>query len=292
MSAGVDRGALASIIAGSLKRAVSRRRRFRQSALSNQLATTAARATTHKVALAFNRDLHLPCPSLQSPYRPSGRRFSPTRFIRRDAAALRPTFAASADKRYSLAVYSLWPSGNSISHLFHSAALCPGALKKGTRFPLSKKQLHHRLTLGYVRILASLGLCSKDGLFLGKNREIGLISFLMKTVALTCRHELMPVANTKISLKFCASWQIFPIASSFPLSIGQRLNLLSQWSWLRSGVLERLPSFVTHATYCAAVTMSANPALNLAPFSRWTLRDKAAQRRLALRVRRAWRVTS
>ena len=27
----------------------------------------------------------------------------------------------------------------------------------------------------------------------------------------------------------------------------------------------------------------ANPALNLASFSRWTLRDKAAQRRLALR---------
>lgn len=29
--------------------------------------------------------------------------------------------------------------------------------------------------------------------------------------------------------------------------------------------------------------MSANPALNLAPFGRWTLRDRAAQRRLALR---------
>ncbi|MCL4526695.1 MAG: hypothetical protein M1492_09585 [Gammaproteobacteria bacterium] len=28
-----------------------------------------------------------------------------------------------------------------------------------------------------------------------------------------------------------------------------------------------------------------NPALNLAPFGRWTLRDKAAQRRLALRSR-------
>ena len=28
---------------------------------------------------------------------------------------------------------------------------------------------------------------------------------------------------------------------------------------------------------------SSNLALNLAPFSRWTLRDKAAQRRLALR---------
>ena len=30
-------------------------------------------------------------------------------------------------------------------------------------------------------------------------------------------------------------------------------------------------------------TPMSNPALNLAPFSRWTLRDKAAQRRLALR---------
>jgi hypothetical protein len=29
--------------------------------------------------------------------------------------------------------------------------------------------------------------------------------------------------------------------------------------------------------------IAANPALNLAPFGRWTLRDKAAQRRLALR---------
>jgi len=28
---------------------------------------------------------------------------------------------------------------------------------------------------------------------------------------------------------------------------------------------------------------SPNPALNLAPFGRWTLRDKAAQRRLASR---------
>ena len=29
--------------------------------------------------------------------------------------------------------------------------------------------------------------------------------------------------------------------------------------------------------------MLPNPALNLAPFGRWTLRDKAAQRRLAPR---------
>lgn len=30
-------------------------------------------------------------------------------------------------------------------------------------------------------------------------------------------------------------------------------------------------------------TKRSNPALNLAPFGRWTLRDEAAQRRLALR---------
>jgi hypothetical protein len=30
-------------------------------------------------------------------------------------------------------------------------------------------------------------------------------------------------------------------------------------------------------------SQQANPALNLAPFGRWTLRDEAAQRRLALR---------
>ena len=38
--------------------------------------------------------------------------------------------------------------------------------------------------------------------------------------------------------------------------------------------------------YCSINPSSsgcANPALNPAPFSRWTLRDKAAQRRLALR---------
>ena len=42
----------------------------------------------------------------------------------------------------------------------------------------------------------------------------------------------------------------------------------------------------------SACVETANPALNPVRFALWTLRDKAAQRRLALRVRRAWRVTS
>jgi hypothetical protein len=33
----------------------------------------------------------------------------------------------------------------------------------------------------------------------------------------------------------------------------------------------------------SALAATPNPALNLAPFGRWTLRDKAAQRRVALR---------
>jgi hypothetical protein len=33
----------------------------------------------------------------------------------------------------------------------------------------------------------------------------------------------------------------------------------------------------------ALANAMSNPALNLAPFGRWTLRDEAAQRRLALR---------
>ena len=35
------------------------------------------------------------------------------------------------------------------------------------------------------------------------------------------------------------------------------------------------------ASMYASVANETNPALNPAPFSRWTLRDKAAQRRLA-----------
>jgi hypothetical protein len=34
---------------------------------------------------------------------------------------------------------------------------------------------------------------------------------------------------------------------------------------------------------CSNVKAMSNMALNLAPFGRWTLRDKAAQRRLLLR---------
>lgn len=43
-------------------------------------------------------------------------------------------------------------------------------------------------------------------------------------------------------------------------------------------------SLTPNASQVEAINMlSPNPALNLAPFSRWTLRDKTAQRRLALR---------
>ena len=37
-----------------------------------------------------------------------------------------------------------------------------------------------------------------------------------------------------------------------------------------------------HPQTLQIMSKRSNPALNLAPFGRWTLRDKAAQRRLAL----------
>jgi len=43
------------------------------------------------------------------------------------------------------------------------------------------------------------------------------------------------------------------------------------------------PLPLKHAQNSLFGSAMANPALNLAPFGRWTLRDKAAQRRLALR---------
>jgi hypothetical protein len=43
------------------------------------------------------------------------------------------------------------------------------------------------------------------------------------------------------------------------------------------------PMELVFGTKHMAILKKHNPALNPAPFSRWTLRDKAAQRRLALR---------
>jgi hypothetical protein len=41
------------------------------------------------------------------------------------------------------------------------------------------------------------------------------------------------------------------------------------------------PTFVPSRNPAPWCRTTPNPALNLAPFGRWTLRDKAAQRRLA-----------
>jgi len=50
--------------------------------------------------------------------------------------------------------------------------------------------------------------------------------------------------------------------------------------WTVKEILNRKPLKESLGRYVAE---HPNPALNLAPFGRWTLRDKAAQRRLALR---------
>ena len=50
-----------------------------------------------------------------------------------------------------------------------------------------------------------------------------------------------------------------------------------------AGMSQRSVGCSSPIVFGAGRQLSANLALNLAPFGRWTLRDKAAQRRLALR---------
>ena len=50
-----------------------------------------------------------------------------------------------------------------------------------------------------------------------------------------------------------------------------------------AGMSQRLGSRSFTTVFSAGRQLPANPAVDPAPFSRWTLRDKAAQRRLALR---------
>ena len=54
-------------------------------------------------------------------------------------------------------------------------------------------------------------------------------------------------------------------------------------SWLPSALLRGLVVSCVVCVSCSTRRCWANLALNLAPFGRWTLRDKAAQRRLASR---------
>jgi hypothetical protein len=63
---------------------------------------------------------------------------------------------------------------------------------------------------------------------------------------------------------------------SIAVSFGSQMRLLT----VRVGAFAVK---LSAAVFVASSRASSNMALNLAPFGRWTLRDKAAQRRLALR---------
>ena len=70
--------------------------------------------------------------------------------------------------------------------------------------------------------------------------------------------------------------------SCFSLAVRAGGFLSGAQPWVSEGIPRS--AFQNHVEKTAlSSTAWANPALNLAPFSRWTLRDKAAQRRLALR---------
>ena len=70
-----------------------------------------------------------------------------------------------------------------------------------------------------------------------------------------------------------------------PVSVSAVAPSIHAWSRFQRLFLAGLASRFAHQNSSAETPRSSttrpNPALNLAPFGRWTLRDKAAQRRLA-----------
>ena len=70
-----------------------------------------------------------------------------------------------------------------------------------------------------------------------------------------------------------------------PVAVSPVVHLAIANAYRRSVSLVASPFAHQNTTEKTALSSStrSNPALNLAPFSRWTLRDKAAHRRLALR---------
>ena len=70
-----------------------------------------------------------------------------------------------------------------------------------------------------------------------------------------------------------------------PVAVSPTAHQVFAGAHHRSVSLAASPFAHQNITVKTALSSSprSNPALNLAPFSRWTLRDKAAQRRLALR---------
>jgi hypothetical protein len=74
-------------------------------------------------------------------------------------------------------------------------------------------------------------------------------------------------------------------AQAQPVAVSSVVHLAIAIAYQRSVSLAASPFVQQNTTEKTALRFKprANPALNLAPFSRWTLRDKAAQRRLALR---------
>jgi len=74
-----------------------------------------------------------------------------------------------------------------------------------------------------------------------------------------------------------------PRCGRVALAVQKRSFRGSVTAALRSGAVSPAPTFVPTRFAVPLCSAAPNPALNLVRFAHWTLRDKAAQRRLALR---------
>jgi len=85
--------------------------------------------------------------------------------------------------------------------------------------------------------------------------------------------------SSRLGLSLVQSWRLSPaIVLSCGAPLATRFFGHLTFVSFRSAVSPTSPG-----AFWSMKQPSPNPALNLAPFGRWTLRDRAAQRRLALR---------
>ena len=105
--------------------------------------------------------------------------------------------------------------------------------------------------------------------------QVRILSSAQPLVATPFRLAFVRAATRPASAR--AQWLSAPAVLRFSQAASRHLRGFSVGPASRSVLQNHAVKTAPSSSQCS------NPALNLAPFGRWTLRDKAAQRRLALR---------
>ena len=131
-------------------------------------------------------------------------------------------------------------------------------------------------------VLIGSPLCTSVG-----RRSMGVADRFVVSAQARVLSGAQPSGAVPFRLAFVRASSRHSPAQVQPVAVSPVVHLAIANAHQRSVSLATSPFAHQNTTVKTALSSStrSNPALNLAPFSRWTLRDKAAQRRLALRWR-------